>query len=213
MSSDGSMGGLKFLINANLDKHKYFDDLFIPIGLLDAKTSTPGIKLDCCKSILEGVLKTMLSRLNLSLSAAQLSKLNSKDAALKLFKVVALQNDDFDADFVNNVIITVQDLSNARNQKGDISHGHVSPKQNASEEFAQMIIQHTEAICVYLLKHFYLLDLSYQQPEAYDSQEKADFNAYLDDIGKPIGQVAYSNALYQLDYDSYIDEYDRYIEG
>lgn len=204
------MENLRAAILASLEEYSDFDEFMVALDLAADNTKTPGIRLDAAKSVFESVVKSMLGHLDKSKSKNQLDRMTLVEASKLLLTGFGRYTDDIDTEFVEAMTEVIKRLSISRNNTGDISHGHVAPKKNSSEQFAKFAILHVEATCVYLFEVFTSIDLSYDIPEQYDSDNNIGFNAYLDEGHGPIGKVSYSRALYELDYDAWIDEKDRY---
>lgn len=205
------MEALENLINLNLDKHSEHKDFFLYTGVLKDTASSPDLKIDAAKSLIEAVAKTLLKRLDSSLSKQQLEGLKIKSACKRLLTEIAKRSNDFGDDFADRMLSVIIELSTKRSELGAMSHGHTAPKTSPSKEFIDMVLAHVTSICIYLLARFYEIDFSHQEPDPYDGKENDSFNNYLDGQRQPIGKIPYSYALYQLDYESWIDERDRYI--
>jgi len=204
------MEELRRLITNNLDRYPDFDDFYTQIDLTTNQTVSLDTKLDAARSLLEAIIRTILSKIDISLSPRQLINLRIKDASRKIFNYIGDRSGDFDAELVESLIDSVQKLADARNKRGDLSHGHVAPKQNSSTDFINLAVSYCASSSIYILSHFYTLDLSYLTPVVYDDKSNIEFNDYLDENNGAIGKVAYSKALYDLDHDAYIDEQDQF---
>ena len=132
------------------------------------------------------------------------------DAAKRLLEQMANRGEDIDFEFMDSMAEVIKRLSITRNQTGDVSHGHVAPKDNSTGHLADLMFGYVESSCVYLFEVFLEIDLSLETPLPYEDDLNSAFNDYLDSIKEPIGNVLYSQALYSLDYDAYVDEQDKY---
>lgn len=201
---------LRNSLNCCLEKYPEFNDFFVALELAADERQTPGIRLDASKSLYEALVKTMLGHLDRSKSKMQLNRMTLVEASKKLFTEISRHNDDFNEDFVDKMVEIVKRFSIERNNTGDISHGHVAPKDNSTEHFVNLAAKYVESTCIYLLDEFMKIDLSYVLPEKYDAEENEEFNNVLDESHEPIGKILFSKALYELDYEAWIDERDSY---
>jgi hypothetical protein len=201
---------LKSAVEDSLEKYPDFEEFLVPVELALDRKQTPGVRLDASKSVYESIIKTMLGYLDQSKSKNQLNRMSLTDASRRLLYEISRRDNNFNADFIESMTEVVKHFSITRNNTGDISHGHVAPKNNSSESFVNLAIKYVESTCVYLFEVFMELNLSYELPELYDTEENEGFNTYLDNLYDPIGQVVYSKALYELDYDAWIDARDNY---
>jgi len=108
-------------------------------------------------------------------------------------------------------------IGRVRNRRGDVSHGHVSPKNESScDFFSKFIMQSSARICEYLLTLFFQIDLDKSETTSYD--EHPNFNESIDDAFKmsleekaDYVDVIYSEALYHQDYDDYDERLQEYL--
>lgn len=207
------MNQLREVVMSSLEQYPEFDEFLVAIELAIDIKQTPGIRLDASKSAFESIVKTLLGYLDRSRSKTQLNRMSLVEASGRLFNEISRYDDSFNADFVEAMVEVIKRFSIARNNTGDISHGHVVPKENSTEHFVAMAINHAESVSLYLLHVFMNIDLSFELPELYDAEGNETFNNYLDESHEPIGQVLYSKALYDLDYEAWLDGRDNYEDS
>lgn len=192
-------------------------------------TKHPDISIETCKSLLEGISKTIILGLD---STAERSELDKKDveplvkAAARLLKA----NDDvIEEHFVNRVGGLAHSLGALRNARGDISHGKAAPKAVESGcDFARLCLQMTDAMAFYMLQSYFSVTQSTAE-EAEEEDEDAvellpggipdiayddnpEFNDELDQQYPLDGKLLYSEALYRLYYEDYVIELEAYQE-
>lgn len=70
-----------------------------------------------------------------------------------------------------------------------------------------MILTITDELLYYILNLYYSIDFSYILRVQY--QDHQEFNEYLDETN-PMNSISYSQALYDQDYDAYVEELSNY---
>lgn len=168
----------------------------------------PDITIESCKSLIEGISKTILSKLEISYSE------NGKnaDAPRTLLKKVLdniLIPEEHDQEFVYKLCELVNRMTEIRNKRGDISHGRLSPKEaNSDFLLAGFIASVTNEAVYYILSIFFKMDFSYLKGLRYE--DNIDFNQYLDEEYS-IGGVLYSRALFDQDLVAYNERLNDYL--
>lgn len=185
------------IIDKYEDTHEYFGYYKSIIHEIEVnQSSNPDISIESCKSLIEGVSKSILMRLNKSMTEKRVNDYDAHD----IFKVCCNylgQNQPLEIEFTRQGYNLVKRIAELRNERGDISHGKASPKSVLSaKESARMIIGVTDSIVHYLLVHFFKTDLSSQDEIGYEENE--GFNLYLDESYPELG-LSYSMALFDQD--------------
>ena len=204
------MGLSKNIIQLNKKSHKDFNYYDTIISKIENNTYiNPDISIESCKSLLEGISKTIIQRLELTITPAKLKEMTfqelHKNACWSLQK-----RSDFEIKVVQSSTGLIQRIAEIRNERGDISHGKSAPKENTStKETAIMIIHLTDAIVNYMLSSFYKIDLTYGEKLNYE--DNPDFNAMLDEEKIMLG-VLYSKALFDQDIVTYEEELSSFNE-
>lgn len=212
------MKKIEALISANIDKHPNFEEYFKIINVIQNNVETnPDICIETCKSLIEGVSKTVLSNLDKTISCAELDDFKSVE---KLFKTAMTKLSDacdaeFEGDFVIRYSGMIQVIGEIRNKRGDISHGRLAPKPIfSSSKLALAVANMTESILEYILEHYFQLDLNPIIKLDFDSDDMIDYNLWLDEsIDFPIAKARYSRVLYDNDYDEYESSYIDYLKS
>lgn len=170
----------------------------------------PDICIETCKSLLEGISKSVVRNKGDDRQRAELKKEDlSSTKLLKTALAVINKNEDIvNDDFINRCGSLAHALSLLRNERGDISHGKFVPKEYESDSaLAELSLQMTDAIAYYLLFHYFqMLDSEAEPlvtvlPLIYEEQE--EFNIWLDDNAPELEGVRFSKALYDQDYLAY----------
>lgn len=168
----------------------------------------PDITIESCKSLIEGISKTILKKLNVSYSEEGRNIDAPRDLIKKFFD--ELPDHVFcDAELATRTADLVIRMSEIRNKRGDISHGRLSPKEvNSDTRLAEFTIHITDAIICYLLEIYFSSDLSYLEGTKYENN--AEFNSFLDENNK-IDGILYSRALFDQDLVSYEEKLKNYL--
>ncbi|MFC3069415.1 hypothetical protein [Phenylobacterium soli] len=171
----------------------------------------PDVTIECCAALFQGIAKTIVKRLdpeqfgpefeNLSIGRqvkAALRCLAAGDATVELAFPVAAEN-------------LVRVVGELRNQRGDISHGRVVPKELQSDRsLARLVLNLTEPLLRYMLATFFALQP--ERPVMPDYDDNAGFNSWLDDQNAVPGRVLYSRALYDQYPEDYLIQLKDYLD-
>lgn len=175
------------------------------ISVIEEKIdSEPDIAIEICKSLIEGVSKTIILYLDKSESRATLKKLDFQPIVKKAFETLSIFDPEFEVDFVRRIASLIQIMAELRNSRGELSHGQVYPKdENSRDIFAILVVDISDALLSYMLTSLYALDLELHEAISYDNNP--EFNQYLDELYPDIG-IKYSKALYDQDYIQYTQQ-------
>lgn len=196
---------VRTLIIENNEKYEHFGYYETIIDVIEQNAvSQPDICIESCKSLIEGVSKTILKDLDVSFNRAETDKLDFHPLFKKALHKLAEHKTEIEIDFVSKAASLIHTLGEIRNKRGDISHGKLAPKELSSyAQFSKLVMQMTEGIVFYVLEQFFSIDLSYKQEIKYE--DNSDFNLWLDE-SNPIGSLSYSRALFDQDNVSYFEE-------
>lgn len=199
----------RHIIKTHSVTHAEFEYYFSVIEKIEENYAmNPDISIESSKSLIEGVSKTILLRLETTQTE---SKVNAMDFP-ELFRnsCWSLQrHGSFEVDFVHRSASLIQRMAEIRNERGDISHGKSAPKTIVSTpESAKMIMQITDSIVDYMLDAFFKIDLSFKEELKYEDHE--EFNLWLDDQNQLNG-VSFSKALFDQDSVLYEEELENYL--
>lgn len=205
------------VITANLGSFKEFEYYFSVIEIAEESVNKkPDVTIDCCKSLIEGISKSVLIRLDNNYS--QNNELVDKPSAIKLFnksiKLIAKFDNSLigkETDFLLKSEELVKTIINIRNDRGEISHGKFTPKPNeiiSTSEFALFVINLTDSIISFMLKILFQIDIPKTGRMAYDDENMSEYNTWLDEnTDFPIKKAKYSQLLYENDPDEYESRY------
>ena len=170
----------------------------------------PDICIEACKSLIEGVSKQIQKSLNPQLTERDF---NGRGVTVQSIfgnatSYLAEYAEDFEEEFIRKFSTPVMAIGQFRNKRGDISHGRLIPKEaESSSDLALCICQVTEALVLYMLNTFENVDLSITRYE-----DCEDYNKWLDeDNGDNF--ICYSQALYEQNYDAYIEGFESFKLG
>ena len=208
------MQALRDIISHNIDRHSQFEYYELIISEIEDNllNNNSDITIESCKSLIEGIAKTILKELDDPISEKDLRNINIG----RLFNVLSKKLEeycvDYEAEFIYKIAGFIAYIGEIRNNRGDISHGKRAPKESSSDKhFATLISKITEAISLYILQQFYSIDFSSKLHINYE--DNPNFNEYLNNSYPLPGLTEYSLALYHQDYNTYEEEFRIYINN
>ena len=187
----------------------------------------PDICIETCKSLLEGISKTIILGLDTGAISSDLDKKDVEPLVKSAAKLLKANDDVIEENFVNRVSGLAHSLGALRNARGDISHGKAVPKaKESSADFARLCLQMTDAMTYYMLQSFFAvnepvaaIDDEDEQPELLpggipkiEYDDNSEFNDELDGQYPLDGKLLYSDALYRLYYEDYIIELEAFLD-
>ena len=207
------------IIRANLESFKEFKYYFLHLDKINKNIETnPDVTIEICKSLIEGVSKSILNRLDNTFDEKKATSGRSSKSVQQLFKMalekIEDQNYDFEAGYIHSSGQIINITSEIRTERGDISHGKSVPKKIVSTtEFAKLVMGMTDLTISYVLTSFFKIDFSYKEKLNYLNIE--DYNNWLDEnTDFPIKKAKYSQLLYENDYDEYESRYsDEFLKS
>jgi Abortive infection C-terminus len=169
------------------------------------QSDNPDIAIESCKSLIEGLSKSILKHTDKSYRDSQRPTDEFSPLFKKAVNAMAARGANIEESLTKSVGNFVHQLGSVRNERGDISHGKSAPKLIASSpHLAAMVIQATDGLVSFLLHELFALDLSDFTPLAYD--DNRDFNNYLDELYQIEGGLSYSRALFDQDQVGYEEQ-------
>lgn len=193
---------VRTLISQNNDKYEHFAYYEGIIDVIEQKIqSHPDICIESCKSLIEGVSKTIIKRLDVTATDGDLNKMDVMPLFKRAANKLAEYDEELELDFINRTASLIHNFGEIRNARGDISHGRAAPKEvYSSPQFSNLVARVTEALAFYVLEHFFRLQL----PDETEIQyvDNPDFNQMLD-AANPLGSLSFSKALFDQDNVSY----------
>lgn len=192
----------------------------------------PDICIETCKSLLEGVSKSIIERLEPTAKREDLDKRDVGPLIKQAARLLKKADNVIEDDFVTRCTSLAYALGTLRNERGDISHGKAVPKTASSNDrLSALCLSMTGNVLSYMLDAFYSIPQKVEEtlqdvdedieiePDlpvvSYDQNN--DFNDWLDDkYPLPDGRLIYSSALYELYYEDYViklEEYRKSLEG
>lgn len=201
------MDSIKALLNEHSDRYPEFD-YYLP--LIDKAVSDlvahPDICIETCKSLLEGVSKSIIEKLPTNAHNRLALDDMKFDRLVKLaLQQLKLNDNVVEDDFVNRCSSLANSLGNLRNTRGDISHGKGVPKlEQSTDKLSRLCVTMTESVLHYMLDAFFTIpEPEPEEPERLKYDDNQEFNEFLDDENPIDGMVSYSRALYDQYYEDY----------
>lgn len=195
-----------------ISNEKKFPHFAYYLGILDKIEENvdvmPDVAIESCKSLFEGISKTILD----TLKEPYVDKGRSADSPDNLVRKAIDKLSTYsaiDLVFAHSVCGFVKRMSDVRNERGDISHGKAVPKKTSSDAHLSNMVSHTtDGMAHYILSVFFNAELPDFSEINYDSN--SEFNEFLDSENELSG-VKYSRALFDQDPISYKEQYNNYF--
>lgn len=191
------------IISKNQDKFKNFEYYFKITEIIESNLDThPDISIETCKSLFEGISKTIILFLNPNYSIQELESFSAQ----KIVRVAIEElKKHIEIEEYNSITVFVKEIATIRSFRGDISHCRPSPKIIESDsDYANMVVNTTNSYISYLLKIFF--NLKFESQSQYKYESYPEFNDWLDEQDQTGFFKSYSLALYQTDYIRYEQE-------
>ena len=168
--------------------------------------SFPDITIECCASLLQGISKSIVYRLDPAVDRKTFEVGKLEFQVKEAFRMIEGASDVVEIALPRACSTVARIAGEIRNARGDISHGKAVPKELESDaSLARLALDVTEALTRYLFAHLIRLD----DKEILYS-EFPDLNAELDERGPRIGLTPFSRLLFEHDFAAYEDAVDRY---
>lgn len=188
------------------------------------RANQPDVCIEICKSLFEGISKSIIERLEPEATREELNKLEVGPLVKRAARALKKEDNIVEDDFVTRSVSFAYAMATLRNERGDISHGRGAPKEvSSTERLAQLALQMSEGIVAYMLDAFYALPIAkpVEAPDEIEREEESDleeleyeenpeFNNYLDVKTPTDGKPLYSLAVYELYYEDYLLQLDEY---
>lgn len=204
------MNSVKKIIADNSKHYEHFDYYLIIIEKAEQNAiSNPDISIECCKSLIEGISKSILKTLDKAYNPKYIDKMDLSPLVKKALEKLSEFDPSIEDSFITRSTSLIHVLGEVRNKRGDISHGKHTPKDYSSNaHFSSLVLHISEGIIFYILKIFFSIDLTFQEMIVYD--DNSGFNDWLDEQHPLDSNVSYSRALYDqyyVDYELQLEEY------
>lgn len=168
--------------------------------------SHPDIAIECCVSLLQGMSKSIVYRLDPTIDIDAFEKGKLEYQIKEAFRAIEDASDVVELALPRACSTVARLAGEIRNKRGDISHGKAVPKEIESDaSLARLALEITEALTRYMFAHLVRLDDTEIRYSEY-----AELNAELDELGAKIGRTPYSRLLFDNDFPAYeaaVDEY------
>ncbi|RAK51308.1 abortive infection family protein [Phenylobacterium deserti] len=162
----------------------------------------PDVTIECCAALFQGLSKTIVKRLAPEQYGSEFENLSIGRQVKAALRCLAAGDETVELAFPVAAENLVRIIGELRNQRGDISHGRLVPKELQSDRsLARLVLNVTEPLLRYMLATYFALQP--QRRLVSDYEENGIFNAWLDEQNPLLGRVSYSRALF----DQYPEEY------
>lgn len=203
------MNRTREVIEKNEEQFSEFEYYFQIIDVVEKNLITmPDIAIESCKSLIEGISKTVLRGLGIAYN----DRGRNADSPYALFKKATQKLQDYvlvDIEFIQSTSGIIERMTKLRNERGDISHGKAAPKvEQSDKQLAQFIAHITDGIVGYVLEKYFEVNIPDQPITRYEENE--EFNIFLDE-SNPVQGVSFSKALFDQDPISYQEQLNNFL--
>jgi len=176
------------------------------------EVTNPDIAIECCSSLLQGISKTIVFRLNPPSDKKAFENQPVQFQLKAAFACLTERDDVIELEFARRAHSLAQVLGELRNARGDISHGRAVPKELESDRsLSRLAMNVSEAIARYMLASFFANRPSGLAVVAYEKNKA--FNEFLDQRFPLEGKPLYSLALFQQFYEDYLIQLEMFEAG
>lgn len=173
--------------------------------ITENRESNPDIAIESCKSLIEGLSKSILKHTDKSYISDRTPDGDFTPLFKKAVSSLASRGGNIEDAFTNAVRNLIHQLGTLRNSRGDISHGRSAPKLiSSSPHLSNLVVQSTDGLSAFLLHELFSLDLTDIDPIKYG--DNVEFNIYLDELIAIGGGISYSRALFDQDFVAYEEQ-------
>ena len=194
------------LINDCPARFSDFDYYYVILEkITENEYSNPDIAIESCKSLLEGLAKSILKHTDKSYIEGKSSTADLSPLFKKAINALAERGANIEEQFTKATGNIIHQMGTLRNERGDISHGKSAPKlTSSSPQLAKLIVNTTDGLAAFLLDELFSLDLSDLDPLQYE--DNPVFNEYLEELSPLSSEISYSKALFDQDFVSYEEQ-------
>ena len=119
--------------------------------IAENRLSNPDIAIESCKSLVEGVSKSILKYTTKSYIDTQKPTEDLCPLFKKAINALAERDAPIEEVFTKSVGNLIHQLGTIRNERGDISHGKSAPKRtNSSPQLANLVVQATDLSLIHI---------------------------------------------------------------
>ncbi|SDC10253.1 abortive infection family protein [Acinetobacter boissieri] len=207
----------KNLIKQYSENRSWLQHLDQSLEQIDHQATHCGDALtECTKSFIECIAKNIIVEISPSTDVKSINLLDLgqlfKSAKNALYEHSAIENimpkQNLES-FFSALNQWIRFLGEVRNNTGEISHGKILPKSySINLDLAKIFLQISDGFSYILVLLVLEIDMSYTQPYKYEDYQ--DFNEYLDELYELPNSLKYSKALFDQDYDAYVENLDNY---
>ncbi|MCR9234345.1 MAG: abortive infection family protein [bacterium] len=200
------------LIKHNNKSHPEFQ-YYIPLieKALSNLSKHPDITIEICKSLLEGVSKSILERTTDQFSRADLDKMDVAPLVKQATFQLRYHDNVYEDEFTRICFTLAQAMGTLRNARADISHGKAVPKlKQSNEKLSTFSMQMTACIIHYMLDALFSIPPAISDSDEEEEEkvvkyeDNPEFNLYLDEERPIEGRVLYSRALFEQYNEDYL---------
>jgi len=179
--------------------------------IIENRTSNPDIAIECCKSLIEGLSKSIIQHTQHDFSERRRGTDDVSVIFKGAMKALGDNGAEIEEEFTRAAGEVVNKLGFIRSKRGDISHGKAAPKKIfSSARFSNFVVHLTDGLVTFMLEELFSLDFSRFDSVEYDANP--DFNSSLDETYSISGGLSFSRALFDQDPVAYKEQLKIFIE-
>ena len=175
--------------------------------------ANPALCIDTCKSLIEGICKTILTNKNTSCSQDVKFQALVKQTVDALMISVESYKEKY-SELARRISSVMQVIGEIRNESGFASHGQDIKSVAVNSSMALFAYKISDVIGGFMLYYYYAHN-QLKKNHRIHYEDCQQFNEQFDELNPMIvGELALSSsgALYSQDYEAYKEEYLYYLE-
>jgi hypothetical protein len=201
-------------IKENIDQSPSFAPYQEAIGLIEQTvTSNPTLCVETCKSLVEGICKTILTNKNIPYAA----DISFQGLTRQTIESIINLDDGFREDLAElgrRIASVAQKLAEIRNNNGFAGHGMDVLNPRLTETVSLFAYKITDTVAGFIL-NCYINNRAVNTDHRIHYKDCFAFNEYFDDLNPMqvgVVRISASEALFNQDYEAYKESYFDYLE-
>jgi len=202
-------------IRENISVNPSFNQFSTHIDTIENTVySNPALCIETCKSLIEGICKTILNNKGETYNKDIIFQVLVKQTLSVLINNEEIYKSDM-IELTRRISSVAQIIGEIRNKAGFASHGTDIKEKKIDFTLSQFMFKITDSIGGFIL-NYYCNRKEFDKDTRIHYEDCKDFNNYFDEeIPLKLGiiNLSASEALYVQDYDAYKESYFEYIEN
>ena len=179
----------------------------VPLEESYSTSCSPGKQIDLANAIFECIGKHAWSNTTTAPNDRKIEKAKLREIVEGAKPFFDSHDPDFYDEVYDALVKPAVRILGNRSERGDISHGHLSSKEELSLAHAAMSLNLALSFATY---YFMILENTTARMNYDEQSDEGGFNEWLNSKGERVGGAFYSWLLYSHDYDAYESYFDEY---